>query len=114
MKSKWAAEKRKLGLVRKRTEEAKQELEPEDASKEQSEEEMEEEWKGISDPAPAATQTNPTSSLSDLTRQAYSKNTLHTYKSVRRGGAPRQSRGGGQPNMKLRMGALLEKIKRSQ
>ncbi|KAJ4000065.1 hypothetical protein F5050DRAFT_1563675 [Lentinula boryana] len=60
--------------------------------------------------------------LRDLTRTAYSRETLHTYKSDplnRRGGANGgrgNGRGGirgrGQPNMKLRMGAMLEKIKR--
>ncbi|KAJ3786177.1 hypothetical protein GGU10DRAFT_177579 [Lentinula aff. detonsa] len=60
--------------------------------------------------------------LRDLTRTAYSRETLHTYKSDplnRRGnvnGGRGNGRGGirgrGQPNMKLRMGAMLEKIKR--
>jgi len=61
-------------------------------------------------------------SLRDLFRKAYSKESLHTYKSdplkKRRGG--RQQGTGqranaaasrGQPNMKLRMNAMLEKIK---
>jgi len=62
-------------------------------------------------------------SLRDLFRRAYSKDSLHTYKShplkKRRGGQQQQgSRKGnaasttrGQPNMKLRMHAILEKIK---
>ncbi|KAJ3738841.1 hypothetical protein DFH05DRAFT_1530995 [Lentinula detonsa] len=63
-----------------------------------------------------------TQNLRDLTRTAYSRETLHTYKSDplnRRGnanGGRGNGRGGirgrGQPNMKLRMGAMLEKIKR--
>jgi hypothetical protein len=60
-------------------------------------------------------------SLRELFRTAYSRESLHTYKSdpLHRGkGRPAQHRGGtkgvgrGQPNMKLRMNALLEKIKR--
>lgn len=68
--------------------------------------------------------------LRDLTREAYSRSSLHTYKSDplhrgRGGGYQRAhgvatvnppirevGRGRGQPNMKLRMGAMLEKIKR--
>lgn len=68
-------------------------------------------------------------SLRDMTREAYSQSSLHTYKSdplsrrrrreegVRGGrgyrgtGAP-AGRGRGQPNMKLRMEVMLEKIKR--
>ncbi|KAJ4480695.1 hypothetical protein C8J55DRAFT_428233 [Lentinula edodes] len=63
-----------------------------------------------------------TPDLRELTRKAYSRETLHTYKSDplnRRGGingGKRHSRGGnrgrGQPDMKLRMGVMLEKIKR--
>lgn len=57
--------------------------------------------------------------LRDLTRQAYSRDTLHTFKSDplkrRKGHGGEGGRGGatgkGQPNMKLRMNALLEKIK---
>ncbi|KAG5639521.1 hypothetical protein H0H81_000666 [Sphagnurus paluster] len=71
---------------------------------------------------------DPPLSLRDLTRQAYSKSTLHTFKadSSHRGGARgrgrgrgRGGRGGqgetgrGQPNMKLRMDAMLEKIKQT-
>ena len=59
--------------------------------------------------------------LRELFRKAYSHESLHTYKSdpLHRGkGRPAQHRGGtkgtgrGQPDMKLRMNALLEKIKR--
>jgi len=75
--------------------------------------------------------SNDNASLRDLFRKAYSKSSLHTYKSdplkkgrnayaqaqsrgrdSLRGAAPGGSgRGQGQPNMKLRMNALLEKIK---
>jgi hypothetical protein len=60
-------------------------------------------------------------SLRELLRKAYSRDSLHTYKSdpLHRGkGRPAQHGGGtkgtgrGQPDMKLRMNALLEKIKR--
>lgn len=62
----------------------------------------------------------PTKSLRELTKEAYSPASLHTYKadplkrrethhSRGRGGSV--GRGRGQPNMMLRMGAMLEKIK---
>ena len=62
--------------------------------------------------------TEPT--VRDLMRQAYSRSTLHTYKSDpfkkrhdRKGGDQKQAQTGkGQPNMKLRMNAMLAKIKR--
>lgn len=59
--------------------------------------------------------------LRELFRKAYSRESLHNYKSdpLHRGkGRPAQHRGGtkgtgrGQPDMRLRMNALLEKIKR--
>jgi len=72
------------------------------------------------------------SSLRDLQRQAHSPASLHHYKSrplhqtknraasnevsIRRREnsivAPKRGRGGGQPNMRLRMTAMLEKIRR--
>lgn len=68
----------------------------------------------------------PKPSLRELTREAYSRSSLHTFKADplnRRRGSAAQQRGGGrgrearhegrgQPNMKLRMDAMLEKIKR--
>ncbi|KDR81775.1 hypothetical protein GALMADRAFT_90086 [Galerina marginata CBS 339.88] len=66
------------------------------------------------------------SSVRDLAREAYSRSTLHTYKSdplkKRQSGSSRGGKGGniargqpqtgrGQPNMKLRMNAMLAKIK---
>ncbi|TFK42966.1 hypothetical protein BDQ12DRAFT_301067 [Crucibulum laeve] len=65
---------------------------------------------------------DPEKSIRDLTREAYSRSTLHTYKadplkwrgqsSRGRGGFIGETgRGRGQPNMKLRMNAMLEKIK---
>jgi len=67
------------------------------------------------EPAPPLTK-----SLRELTKEAYSPASLHTFKagslkhteafhSRGRGGSV--GRGRGQPNMKLRMGAMLEKIK---
>jgi hypothetical protein len=76
--------------------------------------------------------TTTGSSLRDLQKQAYSPASLHHYKSrplrhpknrtasnedsFRRReasiGAPKRGRGGGQPNMRLRMTAMLEKIRR--
>lgn len=66
----------------------------------------------------------PPLSLRELTKQAYSRETLHTYKAdplkkhhgaLGRGGSAARGRGPatgrGQPNMKLRMNAMLEKIK---
>ena len=64
-------------------------------------------------------------SLRELKREAYSQSTLHTFKSdplrkrdqgKRVGGSRRRGngfieRGKGQPNMKLRMNVMLEKIK---
>jgi hypothetical protein len=61
--------------------------------------------------------SEPVPSLRDRTRAAYSPATLHTYKSTlfQKGGRgqerPTGTRGRGQPNMKLRMGVMLEKIK---
>ena len=66
------------------------------------------------------------SSLRELQKQAYSPASLHHYKSRplrhpksrtandvrRREPGPKRGRGGGQPNMRLRMTAMLEKIKR--
>lgn len=65
-------------------------------------------------------------SLRELTREAYSRSTLHTYKADPlkkrhstpnhggkggNGGREAASTGRGQPNMKLRMNAMLAKIK---
>ena len=55
------------------------------------------------------------SGLRELAKKAYASSSLHNYKSdplhKRRGREGRQSQGRGQPNMKLRMNAMLEKIK---
>jgi hypothetical protein len=66
-------------------------------------------------------QTTDDGSVRELFRKAYARESLHTYKSdpLHRGkGRPAQHRDGtnatgkGQPDMRLRMNALLEKIKR--
>lgn len=79
------------------------------------------------DPA-VHTASQPTApSLRDLSRKAYAKSSLHTYKSdIRRHGeqkpggkrppstpAPKLTNAKGQPNMKLRMEAMLERIQRT-
>lgn len=64
----------------------------------------------VSSPAPS----HDKQSLRDLRRLAYASKPLHTQKAVsphRSGNAP-VGRETGQPNMKLRMDVLLEKIKR--
>lgn len=77
--------------------------------------------KGIREHTESAGQMTP--NIRDLTREAYSRSSLHTYRSDplnRRKQRGREQegetggvhRGRGQPNMKLRMGAMLEKIKR--
>ena len=132
IKSKWKAEKRKDGITKDVREE-----EPTESERDEEEEKSE-------SPPPDAPQvhksrpilkstkeqeavTEPAVSLRELTREAYSRSSLHTFKAdplKRRRGAPDRGRGGtrgrgsdqrrsgqGQPNMKLRMNAVLEKIK---
>ncbi|KAF9069838.1 hypothetical protein BDP27DRAFT_1324686 [Rhodocollybia butyracea] len=143
IKSKWKAEKRKMGLSRRVPAEGRSDEEEEEEEEEEKNEDEEDtkEESGIAPPAKpphtthlkstrseapstsqAKEQPTPDLDLREMTRKAYSRETLHTYKSDplnRRGGAHSgrgNSRGGargrGQPNMKLRMGAMLEKIKR--
>ncbi|KDQ60758.1 hypothetical protein JAAARDRAFT_560866 [Jaapia argillacea MUCL 33604] len=69
---------------------------------------------------PASPADSQKPSLRELTKQAYSTSSLHTYKSDplnRRGSERGRGRGGrgrgrGQPDMRLRMNVMLEKIKR--
>lgn len=159
IKSKWKAEKRKLGLTSGQSV-ADTDLNP-DLSKEDEDTES---WHGVDEEvqdnegieesmaSTASTSALPrtsqpqqpnrskqkeknptpateTRSLRDLTRDAYSRSSLHTYKSGRSakdgsrdqtrrghnrggGGRGRGQPGRGQPNMKLRMDVMLEKIKR--
>jgi hypothetical protein len=149
IKSKWKAEKRKEGLVGGSTsiEERQSGDIREEGSSDNSNEEVDD---GHGEHIPTLSKRPPTrpprkdsrtehipeaqkeDSLRNMTREAYSQSSLHTYKSdpLRRsrgsgGGSQRGcgvrgtnssargvGRGRGQPNMKLRMGAMLEKIKR--
>ncbi|KIK59824.1 hypothetical protein GYMLUDRAFT_74278 [Collybiopsis luxurians FD-317 M1] len=117
IKSKWKAEKLKMGV---RASAEKQDVPDTD----------------VKQHPPASTSLNPATSkpststvaaspdLRELARKAYSRESLHNYKSDplnrRKGansnGGDRRGRGGsrgrGQPNMKLRMDVMLEKIKR--
>ncbi|KAJ3935240.1 MAG: hypothetical protein NXY57DRAFT_530271 [Lentinula lateritia] len=149
IKSKWRAERRKMGLPSRslpsRTDDARKEEQNEVADKEvedNKESESADETVTTRE-LPMKFQRGPprpnlafasqskqlkeqpkehdAPDLRELTRKAYSRETLHTYKldPLNRRGANRgrgHSRGGirgrGQPNMKLRMGAMLEKIKR--
>ncbi|KAF7363321.1 hypothetical protein MSAN_00987500 [Mycena sanguinolenta] len=69
-----------------------------------------------SKPAIPEAESSAAPSLRDRAREAYSQASLHTYRSDPFGKRPRGgkvgTRGRGQPNMKLRMGVLLETIKR--
>jgi len=151
IKSKWRAEKRKEGLVsgsgsigqrRQQSDDIREQgSSPESSNKD----EADENYDGLTPSKRPATVTHRKDnraeqipeeqkgdSLRDMTREAYSQSSLHTFKSdpmrrnrVRSGGSQRGGgarvinppaggigQGRGQPNMKLRMGALLEKIKR--
>ncbi|KAI0807529.1 hypothetical protein C8Q74DRAFT_1227952 [Fomes fomentarius] len=156
IKSKWKTQKRKEGLPASRVQlmreaEADEEATRESGSeaKEESGEESEEESgkeeeplreaatssKARAQPQKAGSQkkTDEQPSLRDLQRMAYSRSSLHTYKSNSlhrrkdqidsggrggrpgarggRGGQRGRERGRGQPDMGLRMKAMLEKIK---
>jgi hypothetical protein len=135
IKSKWKAEKRKEGITKD-----VREGEPTDSERDEDEEKSESPppdapqiHKYSSRPIPKSAKEQevvtepPAVSLRELTREAYSRSSLHTFKAdplKRRRGAPDRGRGGtrgrgsdqrrggrGQPNMKLRMSAMLEKIK---
>ncbi|KAE9400747.1 hypothetical protein BT96DRAFT_956740 [Gymnopus androsaceus JB14] len=121
IKSKWKAERRKLGLPSRSLPETNDEV-PEDEEAAVEEEPSPKPHPKATHPDTPSTSTSQpkehvTPDLRELTRKAYSRETLHTYKSdplnQRRGTSRgRGTRGRGQPNMKLRMGAMLEKIKR--
>jgi hypothetical protein len=146
IKSKWRAEKRKEGLVggsasvgqgRQRSDDI-----PEEGFSDADEADEDHDEEHVLTPSkqpPTRTHRNDSRaehisaeqkeySLRDMTKEAYSRSSLHTYKSDPlhrnrgRGGSSQsgreaeaargRGRGRGQPNMKLRMGAMLEKIKR--
>ncbi|KIM87019.1 hypothetical protein PILCRDRAFT_95910 [Piloderma croceum F 1598] len=128
IKSKWRTEKRKGGLVKEGSSEHPNEVDG-----------THDEGRVLTPPkqSPARAHTRmeqiskkqKEDPVRDMTREAYSRASLHTYKSDPlhrnrgRGGSSRgdkatystaggRGQGRGQPNMKLRMGAMLEKIKR--
>ncbi|KAK7014980.1 hypothetical protein R3P38DRAFT_2998763 [Favolaschia claudopus] len=125
IKTKWKLEKRK--------EAARATKQAEDAAVDESDTEGDDQAPSISAPIPSQpspptrkkrapgrshppeSESAQAPSLRDRAREAYSPATLHTYRSNSsgkpRGGKP-GARGRGQPNMKLRMGVLLETIKR--
>jgi len=132
IKSKWKAEKRKAGLAVPRPVE-----EEEDAAVDGIEPEAEVEREpSIRAPTPTPTpplpkkrarerrkepdppkaESSQAPSLRDRAREAYSQASLHTYRSdpfsKRQRGGKAGTKGRGQPNMKMRMGVLLETIKR--
>ncbi|RDX56717.1 hypothetical protein OH76DRAFT_1426454 [Lentinus brumalis] len=130
IKSKWKAQKRKEGLVAPRTHldlvaGADEEKDTRGSGEESDKEAEETSTSGSSDQI----EEQPPS-LRDLQRMAYSRSSLHTHKSDplhrHRGGVMPNGRGGGgrdegrggprgrgrgQPDMGLRMKAMLEKIK---
>ncbi|KAJ8078699.1 hypothetical protein PM082_012982 [Marasmius tenuissimus] len=70
-----------------------------------------------SKPQPTQNSDDTSVDLRELARKAYSRESLHTYKSdplKRRAHGEYTKKGGGrgQPNMKLRMNVMLEKIKK--
>ena len=115
LKSQWKAQKKKQGLLEQPSvhREDPSEDTPDDVHVSTE----------VEDTAPVHADP-PTTSLRDLTRQAYSPSTLHTHKShplrkqhgttsrVHFKDNPASHPPKGQPNMKLRMNAMLEKIKR--
>ncbi|KAJ6630628.1 hypothetical protein B0H10DRAFT_1774026 [Mycena sp. CBHHK59/15] len=124
VKSRWKAEKRKLGLGGS-TEREQDGADVETAVETRSKDEKEEVVarappSALSTKKPArraqAAEPEPDAgpSLRDRTRAAYSQTSLHTYKSDpfgttrRRGGRT----GRGQPDMRKRMGVMLEQIQR--
>ncbi|KAJ7470623.1 hypothetical protein FB451DRAFT_1038155 [Mycena latifolia] len=126
LKSKWKAEKRKLGLGAPPKEE--DEADDDAEQPEARESETSTHARAPIPPPPPKKRTrraqfNPTEAessgaptLRDRAREAYSQTSLHTYKSdpfgKRQRGAKTGTVGRGQPNMKKRMDVLLETIKR--
>jgi hypothetical protein len=119
IKSKWRAEKRRDPSLRQ------QQLEHvvEQGNSEQvsvgAREEEEEEWPGIQ-PSPQRDQFTVSAARMEqkaLARKAYSPTSLHYHKSHPNKKKPWRRKdeksSGGQPNMKLRMNALLDRIKRN-
>ncbi|KAF5391411.1 hypothetical protein D9757_001952 [Collybiopsis confluens] len=115
IKSQWKAEKRKLGIH------SRPQPQPRLGNSEEEADKLIDEDLA---PGPSKPSTSDAPDLRELARKAYSRDSLHSFKSDplnrRAGGSSngkgRGERGGfrgrGQPNMKLRMGVMLEKIKR--
>jgi hypothetical protein len=143
IKSKWRTEKRKEGLVGESAsieqgDQRSDDIREEGPSEHPNEvDEAHDEGRVLTPPkqsparahnrAEQVSKKQKEDPVRDMMREAYSRASLHTYKSdsLHRGrsGSSRgdkasyrmtgeRGRGKGQPNMKLRMGAMLEKIKR--
>ncbi|EIW51705.1 uncharacterized protein TRAVEDRAFT_136591 [Trametes versicolor FP-101664 SS1] len=128
IKSKWKAQKRKEGLVAPRAQLEHMLDTPADKAG-QSDEEKDDEALSQTSSADRAKKPEEKLTLRELQDKAYSKESLHRHKSHPlkghkapassrgrggRGGSSRgapRGRGGGQPDMGLRMKAMLEKIK---
>jgi len=126
IKSKWRAEQRREGLSSTSQREEMDKKEESEPTESGNEETSESRSSGEEEKPVHNGQDPEGSSLRELTKKAYASSSLHNYKSDplhrRRGesSAQRGGRGGGrgrgrggQPNMKLRMNAMLEKIKQS-
>ncbi|KIM62074.1 hypothetical protein SCLCIDRAFT_25290 [Scleroderma citrinum Foug A] len=129
LKTQWKAQKKRQGLSEDKPS-SHCEVPSEDASDVHASSEVRDSTPVHTEPPLASSPPTSKTSLRDLTRQAYSRSTLHTHKS----GPLRKQRGpnvpfsrerskdnqvnkpshrpNGQPDMKLRMNAMLEKIKR--
>ncbi|KAI0079896.1 hypothetical protein K474DRAFT_1566880, partial [Panus rudis PR-1116 ss-1] len=124
IKSQWKAQKRKEGLVPSRPVDAELSDHPDKAESDEKTSSQKDASEESSDDENVEQEDSPT--LRDLQRQAYSKSSLHSFKSGHsnrsNGGRGRGSdrgrgfhtrgRGRGQPDMRLRMNVMLEKIKR--
>ncbi|KAJ7083839.1 hypothetical protein C8R43DRAFT_1052090 [Mycena crocata] len=126
LKSKWKAEKRKSGLGRSHTQEKEIVGDAEVEAEVEAPETAVQERAPTPPPPPPkkrerrnqsdAESLTATPTLRDRAREAYSKTSLHTYRSdpfgKRERGGKAGTTGRGQPNMKKRMDVLLETIKR--
>ncbi|KAJ6547422.1 hypothetical protein B0H19DRAFT_953399 [Mycena capillaripes] len=132
MKSKWKAEKRKAGIAVPCPAEGEEDTGADDLESDKEPEpsvraptpptrpppptKRIREHRPRADPPEAESSNAP--SLRDRAREAYSRASLHTYRSdpfgkrQQRGGKADGAKGRGQPNMKMRMDVLLETIKR--
>jgi hypothetical protein len=114
IKSKWKNEKRKAGLLPPQPSKGAEAASAEDA-------EMSEPTAPCSEPVvkqpPERAQPHHSNcqSIRQLTKNAYSPSSLHTHKSTKHQASQADHSGRkGQPNMKLRMNALLAKIQQGR